>query len=347
MSFTPETLLRHWQTLRLIPRYPRKVTAGDVCQQLGAEGFRVGKRTVERDLQALSRIFPLVVDDRAKPFGWSWEKDAPAFDLPGINSSESLTLLMARDYLRSVMPSSLQAQLAPYFRQAEQKLNALVEHSPLASWRDKVRIIPASQPLLAPRINEVVHASLLEALLLERQCSITYQSREADSPDQYPIHPLGLVQRGSVLYLVCTIKTYTQPRILALHRIKAADVMDAPIRRVEGFDLETYLSQGAMGWGGGGSLCVELIFSQEVGRHLQETPLSAEQEIAEIEGGLLRVRATVPDNQQLRWWLLGFGDGVEVISPLELRNEIYSRLHRAATRYVAIDRQDELACAEQ
>jgi predicted DNA-binding transcriptional regulator YafY len=64
MSFTPETILRHWQTLRRIPRYPQKITAGDICQHLHDEGYEVGKRTVERDLHALSRIFPLVLDER-------------------------------------------------------------------------------------------------------------------------------------------------------------------------------------------------------------------------------------------------------------------------------------------
>lgn len=74
MSFTPETLLRHWQTLRLIRRYPKNTTAAELCCSLEAEGFKVGKRTVERDLQALSRIFPLLVDERSKPFGWSLGK---------------------------------------------------------------------------------------------------------------------------------------------------------------------------------------------------------------------------------------------------------------------------------
>jgi hypothetical protein len=33
------------------------------------------------------------------------------------------------------------------------------------------------------------------------------------------------------------------------------------------------------------------------------------------------VRATVADTDQLRWWLLGFGNQVEVLEPVELREE--------------------------
>ena len=31
--------------------------------------------------------------------------------------------------------------------------------------------------------------------------------------------------------------------------------------------------------------------------------------------------ATVPNTAQLRWWLMGFGEGVEVLEPVSLRQE--------------------------
>lgn len=340
MSFTPETLLRHWQTLRLIPRYPFKVYAGALCQRLNREGYAVGKRTVERDLQSLSRIFPLVVDERSKPYGWSWGRDAPSFDLPGLSSSEALTLLMAREHLRPVMPASTLVQLDPYFKQAEQKLSALAGHSALTAWPEKVCIIPPSQPLIPPQVDDLVLATLQEALLQDRQCQIVYQSRESGEPDDYPIHPLGLVQRGVVLYLVCTIKAYPDIRILALHRVKTATLLADVLSRPKGFDLKTYLATGALGWGSGDVVRLEVLFSPEIGKHLKETPLAHDQTLTVRDDGRFHITATVPDNQQLRWWLLGFGDGAEVIAPTELRQELMSRLQKAASQYVAFKAHD-------
>ncbi len=37
--------------------------------------------------------------------------------------------------------------------------------------------------------------------------------------------------------------------------------------------------------------------------------------------GQLQVEATVKDSAQIRWWLMGFGDGVEVLEPQNLRVE--------------------------
>lgn len=321
MSFTPETLLRHWQTLCLIPRYPRKITAGELCQQLSSEGFSVGKRTIERDLQALSRIFPLAVDDREKPFGWSWNKEAHSFDLPSISTSKSLTLLMAREYLRAVIPISVYHQLTPYFCLAEQKLSILAGHVSLADWQGRVRIISPTQPLLAPEIDEVVEANIHEALLLNRQCRIGYLRKDGKT-DKYPINLLGLVQRGPLVYLICTIKTYNDIRILALHRIKSACLLDIQATHPSNFDLDEYLASGAFGWGNGNSINMIAMFLPEAGNHLYETPLSQNQSIEVQPDGRLKVTATISDTEVFFWWLLGFGAGVEVLEPKTLRERL-------------------------
>jgi hypothetical protein len=39
-------------------------------------GFTVSKRTVERDLNELSLIFPLERNDKSIPFGWHWSASA-------------------------------------------------------------------------------------------------------------------------------------------------------------------------------------------------------------------------------------------------------------------------------
>lgn len=333
MSFTPETLLRHWQTLRLIPRHPRKVTAGDICEALAEAGFSVGKRTVERDLQALSRLFPLALDDREKPYGWCWAQDAVAFDVPGVGTNEALAFLMARTYLGSVIPTSVQNQLAPYFRMAEQRLDTLAGHSALASWLKKVKVIEPTLPLIAPVIPDAVEPIIHEALLLDRQCQISYLRKDASDPDQYLVNPLGLVQRGKVVYLVCTIKTYQDLRILALHRIQAAELLDSKALCPEGFDLNAYLATGAFGWGDGKPLKLTALFAPEAASHLYETPLSVDQRLSVQADGRVQVKATVADGKQLLWWLLGFGAAVEVVSPKALRGEVARQVLAASEKY--------------
>jgi predicted DNA-binding transcriptional regulator YafY len=47
----------------------------------------------------------------------------------------------------------------------------------------------------------------------------------------------------------------------------------------------------------------------------------------------VRVTATVANTPQLEWWLLGFGDAVEVVRPAVLRNRIKEMVSKLALIY--------------
>jgi predicted DNA-binding transcriptional regulator YafY len=50
-------------------------------------------------------------------------------------------------------------------------------------------------------------------------------------------------------------------------------------------------------------------------------------ELVKIDDDRERLMATVKDTQELRWWLLGFGEGVEIIEPASLRAEGLRRVY--------------------
>ena len=53
--------------------------------------------------------------------------------------------------------------------------------------------------------------------------------------------------------------------------------------------------------------------------------MSKDQKYKEEKNGKIRISGTVADAEQLRWWILGFGENVEVIKPETLRSEIRKR----------------------
>src|SRR5690606_20285012 len=107
------TVARQWAILAALPRAPRKITTLAIEARLQAQGHRVSRRTIERDLHALSARFPLVLDDRSKPYGWSWAKDSPGKILPKLDTPQAVALLLAREHLKNLLPLSLQAELQP------------------------------------------------------------------------------------------------------------------------------------------------------------------------------------------------------------------------------------------
>jgi predicted DNA-binding transcriptional regulator YafY len=317
-----KTLLRQWQMLRLMPRYPRKITAREIQERLAGQDFEVTKRTIERDVQTLSEVFPLTCDDRNKPFGWSWQKDAPSFDLPGLTSTEALAIKLVEQYLRPLLPVSVSDQLKPHFKAADGTLKRLPKPSKAASWTQKIRVVPPAQPLLPPTINPDIQRAVYEALLQERQIEAAYLRRGDPRPVKYTLHPLAIVQRGAVTYLVATIYSYSDIRLFDLHRFQKAEMRDEPVRRPADFDLDKYIASGAFGFGDGTLIKLEAVFAAGSAEHLYETPISRDQVIKPLDANRTTVTATVPDTSQLRWWLLGFGGEVEVLKPSFLRREI-------------------------
>lgn len=321
MSSTSETLLRQWQMLRSIPRYPAKSTAAQLKGILDAEGYRVAKRTVERDLQDLSLAFPLTLDSRSKPYGWSWQKDAPAFDLPGLGNNEALTLMLVEQYLKQLLPASTLDVLAPYFKAARLHLAALPKARHMLAWPDKVRAVAPAQPLLPPKIDPEIQRIVSDALLANRQLNISYRPR-GKRATEYRIHPLALVQRGPLLYLHVRMFDYEDSRILAMHRLTSAEMLSEPTQYPPDFNLDTEIAQGRFGFGNGTHIRLKAKFHGDSGFHLQETSLSKDQAIEELPEEGIIVTATVADTPQLAWWLLAMGNGVEVLEPAGLREKI-------------------------
>ena len=333
MASGNDTLLRQWLMLRLIPRYPRKVEARQITERLHAEGYAVSKRTVERDLQVLSEKFPLISDERDKPYGWSWDKDAANLDVPGMSPTEALTFMLAKEHLKPFFPATMLAQMEPYFRQATTTLGKAESGLALSHWTEKIATVPPVQPLFSPHVDESVVEAVHEALLHERQLQVRYRSRAASGVKAYALNPLGLVLRGTMTYLVATIDPYDDPRSFALHRIEFAEVQNLSRREPMQFSLHDFIAKGTFGFDQKGDIQVVLRFDAVAAEHLKDTPLSADQHISEPSDGKVTVSATVIDTQQLHWWILGFGYKVEVISPAKLRKTFHGISRKMATLY--------------
>jgi predicted DNA-binding transcriptional regulator YafY len=347
-----DTLARQWQMLQLIPRSPKSVSVARIHADLQDKGYTLTRRTVERDLLELQTRFSLEVDASQRPQLWSWAINVLPLDLPRMSQSEALTLLMSKEHLRPLMPASTMTQMARYFELAQQCIDG-VPSAPLSAvplwlsgakrklpesnWRSKVRVLPSSQPLLMPQVDAEALAVVQEALLRDLQCDLIYQKRDTPQADEYPVHPLGLVQRGVLLYLVCTIKHYVDIKLLAVHRIQAAKLSAHKLLAPAGFNLDAYIATGALGWSSESEpIILQAVFAAATAVHLAETPLAKDQTMQTTADGRVLVTASVLLTQQLRWWLLGFGDGVEVLAPLDLREQMLNTAQGMLANYTKI-----------
>lgn len=325
------TLARQWQILKLIPSRLPGLTTREIRDQLEEEGYPVTLRTVERDLEGLSWQFGIGSggDESTRANRWYSTTGKP-LEIGSIDLVDAVSLALAGDVLEKVLPGVLLQPVANKIEKARKKLKALNNVS-LASWSDKVRYVHGSMELLPPKIQPRIMAIVQSALLENRQLDITYDAFN-EKPKQLRLHPLSLVLRGSIPYLVATAFEYSDLRLYAVHRMRKVTQIDEPVTIPADYSIDAYLSSGAMDFTAGEMLKLNARLSDELAIYLSETPLADDQKI-NFRGGQYHLTATVRDSWQLHFWIMSQGASITVVKPLDLCKKIKQILSSALDNY--------------
>ena len=321
MRRAKDTTLRYLKLLACLPRHPDRIGTKALQDKLERDNpeYSVSLRTMQRDLDRLSSIFPISCIERGRAKFWFWtEKDALT-QIPDMGEPAALALRMAEEYLQAVLPPPTLELLRPYFRHAR----AVLADTELGAWASKVRIIHRGPGLIPPAVRTDVHDAVYEALLGGRQLTVMYRRRGSARPSERLLHPAGLVTRTGIIYLVASVEGYSDLRHFALHRMTAAQVLTEKARPASGFNLDRHIrADDAFAYPlSERPLPLKLLANDAVVEHLSESRLSDDQRITPGPDGRSLIEATVADTRELRWWLRGFGNHVEVRSPAGLRLE--------------------------
>lgn len=303
-----DTSIRLIHLLKMVPRRGRKAVR-EFQSDLQALGYDVTLRTVQRDLEKLSGHFP-IQSDGAKPSGWSWAPQAADVSLPMMDSTSALSLLILQKHVRHLLPPQVLDELRPKFEEARKVLERQPE-SGLKRWPDRIAVTSRSLPMIPPDISPATHRIVFDALARRKQLLVDYRGFGREESKQYSIHPLGLIAREGVMYVVALVEDYDDPRPLALHRILSVECAERPARDLPDFDIDTFVDEGGVSVATG--RIVELIadFTPEAGVHLRESRIAPNHRVEEVIDSngsrSFRLTATVRESLQLKWWLQSFG----------------------------------------
>lgn len=185
-----DTLSRQWELIQHIPAKAPGKTVLELKAELAEAGFEVAKRTVQRDLDDLSRLFPLQCNDKGSPYGWHWQ-EAFSMEFPALSVSDAQSLMLIKDLLRPLVPQAIARTLDNRFDTAKRMLESLAGSNILARWPEKVRAVPNALALLPPTVAPAVLSTLQEAVLHERQCDVLYQKPHDDVPGSQTLNRPG------------------------------------------------------------------------------------------------------------------------------------------------------------
>jgi predicted DNA-binding transcriptional regulator YafY len=285
-----------------------RVTAAEVAEEL-----EVSVRTARRDLEALSMAGIPVYSQAGKGGGWSLVGGART-DLSGLTATEARALFLLAGPSSSVTPEAkaalrklVQALPETFRAEAEAAASAIVLDP--ASWGRE-----APTP---PRHLEALQQAVVDGV----QVRLGYADRERTETER-TVHPLGLVAKGSVWYLVAD--TAAGLRTFRVGRVRSVTVTDDPVVRPEGFDLaEHWREVVATMDERRATFRVEVLADRQAVGWLRGqfgTQVTVGDPVD--GGGRLRVEIRAHSAESAARELAVFGDYVEVVAPDEVRTQL-------------------------
>jgi predicted DNA-binding transcriptional regulator YafY len=211
----------------LILQAKGRVTASELADEL-----EISERTARRDLEALAIAGLPVYSQPGRGGGWSLLGGART-DLTGLTAAESRTLFLVAGPSSSATPE-VKAALRKLVQALPETFRAEAESAASAVVLDPTSWGYDTAPPQA-------HLEVLQHATVDGfQVRLGYTARDGSESDRI-VHPLGLVAKRSVWYLVAG--TDAGMRTFRLSRIRSVTVTDRPVERPDGFDLaETWKS---------------------------------------------------------------------------------------------------------
>lgn len=324
------SLVRSLNILSFLASCYKPVTSTEIAQKLNEMGDHVSSDLINKYLRSnLSDYVDVVQIASGRTPGTYKLRGNWISPLP----QDAVSVLIAQEYLRYLLPHLGEDEQFTY--QVDNSKQVITQNK-YSRWVGKVAVIPISQQLMIPDYNESVLREAYDALLREKKLEITYWRRAApDKEKSYTLNPHGLLARGGLLYLLATCEGYSDIRQFACHRIISANVIEKEALLNSDFDIKALVESQKVNFAKRSeSELFEARFTDAAIAHLLETPLTPDQKIEEApEPGWNRLTATIKITEVLRWWVLGFADQVEVISPLSFRNEIAQAVNNASKNY--------------
>jgi predicted DNA-binding transcriptional regulator YafY len=290
-----------------------------------AARFGTRRETIYRDLRVLQEAgYPLAGDERGR------------LSRPRLIASAVPEIRFSPSELDALLVAAAQAQ-APLptgesLSSATTKLKLLAESGPssVSAGLDEV-FETWAYGSKDYRTHEAHIVVLIEAILRRRRCRVQYRKPARHEPKAYEFDPYRLLYVGGGLYVIGRLPTRTGTTTLAVDRVVSVSLSETRFEVDPTFDPEECRNAFGVSWHS--PMDVVLRFRADQVPYVRERAWHPSQKLTDLPDGGVQLAFRAGGPFELRRWILGWGDAVEVISPDDLRDQVRDILKSAARLY--------------
>jgi proteasome accessory factor B len=319
-----ESKRRDRQIVRILGILGTLLGGGRPSIQDLARRFRTRRETIYRDLRALEDAgYPIVGDEDGR-------LSRPQLLTDGNRTPQ---VRFTPEELNALDWAAAQASAGPFSEAldiARQKLQAI--SAALGQEAVGVAGVTDSWGPTAPPTAPEVLLRLAEAILRRRVCMVKYQTPDSAEPKTYSYHPYRLLNVAGAFYCVGKVPPHRNLTTLATHRIGAIELASDSFALDQAIDLNRH-RQEAFGVIWEEPTTVVLRFRADQAPYVAERQWHPSQRLKWLPDGRLELTFRAGGSFEIRRWILGWGDAVEVVAPESLRRDIVCMLARVGTLY--------------
>jgi len=277
----------------------------------------VSRRTVFRDLKDLQKAgVPCHYDKKDRCYTIHPEFFLPA---PDLSTQEALALFLlvykARDHLHFPFKNSaLRAAL-----KIESNLPTKIKRYCANALR---HISIKTDPPARTHLLDKMFAQLLDTVLKKRIVNIRYYLPREQSNIVTNLSPFRLTHNDRTWHVIGNSSLHKGVRTFKLNQIKELNVLDKCFIDDKKFDVNEYLGRAWSMIPEGRLYNVRLRFLPEIAHDVAEVQWHSTQTVTFENDGSAIVEFRVDGLNEIIWWILSYGNQVQILAPKVLRQRI-------------------------
>jgi proteasome accessory factor B len=282
-----------------------------------AQMCMLSKRTIFRDLKELKEIG---IPYRYNTKTGTYSTDPGFFLTPiNLNRKEAMGLLLLILAARNRIQIPFKKETLIGAMKLESNLPGEIRQYCNAILRNiYIKTGPEAKIELFDRIFE----QLEDAILKKQVVHMSYYSSHEKKTIAIELNPYHLIYDDYTWYVLGESSFHGGIRAFGLNRIKELSRLDKGFVEDENFDIKEYLGRAWSLIPEGRLYHVKLRFLPEVAHNVTEVKWHRTQIVTFEDDGSAVVEFRIDGLNEITWWILGYGDKVQVLAPPTLRQRI-------------------------